>query len=206
MFLNKWGFLKSLKFRLALCYGLLFFLSCLFLLGICSYLVNKLLNNAFDANARRIALRTAELYVLGRKISSYQEIRSAGALPAAHQRILEEKFPGHTVLFTGYFHNVKEDNFHTAIVRNNNNYYEMRVQKDDSVYSKQLFPEHNKGALRHYFSQLILNRGKENISLVILDRDGSVYLESAPGAIAPDVYKELQHSSVPQRKGVFPYR
>ena len=206
MFLNKRSFLKSLKFRMALCYALLFFVSCLFLLGICSYLVNKLLNNAFDANARRIARRTAELYILGRKTSSFQEIRSAGALPAAHQQILEEKFPAHTVLFTGYFHHSKEDaHFHTAIVHNNGKYYEMRVQKDNSVYSKQLFPAHNTGALRHYFSQLILNRGKENISLVILDRDDSVYLESSPGAIAPEICKEMLRSSAPQRKGVYRY-
>lgn len=111
MFLNKWGFLKSLKFRMALCYALLFFFSCLFLLGICSYLVNKLLNNAFDANAHRLAGRTAELYILGRKTGFFQEIRKSNALPAAHQQILQEKFPGLTVLFTGCFHHSKEDIF-----------------------------------------------------------------------------------------------
>ena len=203
-------FRNSLKTRLALSYALLFFVSCLIIMTLCSYLVYKLLNNAYDANAQRIALRTAELYILGRRTGSFNEILHGNQYPEAEGKLLEKKYPGIRVLFTGFRSGSSrpgdQTRYYTAFALHNNEYCEMRVLSNGGIFRKKIFPEHNKSALRNYFSNLLLNRGQENFGIALFNRDNSLYLESHKGAIPTSILEKLQQNKAPENIEKFRYK
>ena len=202
-------FRNSLKTRLALSYALLFFVSCLIIMTICSYLVYQLLNNAYDANAERIARRSAELHLLGRRTGSFNEILPGSAFPEEERKLLEQKFPGMTILFTGYRFGgsspEEKKRYYTAFALQGKEYCEIRLLSNGGVYRKKIFPEHNKSSLRNYFSNLLLNRGQENFGITIFEKDNTPYLESHPGAVPPGVLKKLLSHSAPQNIDKFRY-
>ncbi len=203
-------FRNSLKTRLALSYALLFFVSCLVIMTLCSYLVYKLLNNAYDANAERIARRTAELHILGRRMGSFNEILPGSQYPDAEKKILEEKYPGITVLFTGYRLGSSrpgdQSRYYTAFALHDNEYCEMRTLPNGGIYRKKIFPEHNKSSLRNYFSNLLLNRGQENFGIAVFEEDNTLYLESHRSAIPVRILEKLQQTEEPQNIETFRYK
>ncbi len=202
-------FRNSLKTRLALSYALLFFVSCLMIMALCTCLVYKLLNNSYDANAERIATRTAELHLLGRRTGSFNEILHGSAYPADKRRILEKKFPGVLILFTGYRNGSSAPGdmrrYHTAFTIDRGEYCEMRVLDNGGIYRKRIFPEHNKGSLINYFSNLLLNRGQDNFGIAIFEPDNSLYLESPPNAVPRAVLAKLQNTPHPANIDNFRY-
>ena len=203
-------FYNSLKTRLALSYALLFFVSCLAIMTLCSYLVYNLLNNAYDANSERIARRTLELHLLGRRTGSFTEILHGSKFPEEERHILESKFPGVAILFTGYRTGsaATEESpvrYYTAFALHDGEYCEMRVPANGGIFRKKIFPEHNKGALRNYFSNLLLNRGQENFGIAIFEKDSSLYLESHPGAVPSHILPKLKKEETPVNFNKFRY-
>ena len=203
-------FRNSLKTRLALSYALLFFVSCIIIMTLCSCLVYKLLNNAYDANAERIARRSAELHILGRRMGSFNEILHGDQYPAPEKKILEGKYPGIRVLFTGVrFGGSKGEEqarYHTAFALHDGEYCEIRLLSNGGIYRKKIFPEHNKSALRNYFSNLLLNRGQENFGIAIFDRGNSLYLESHKGAVPSAILEKLLQTGSPENIETFRYK
>lgn len=199
-------FHNTLKTRLAISYAVLFFISCLAIMALCSGLVYSLLNKAFDANAERIARRTAELHLIGRRIGSFNEILAGSDYPEEQLKQLQKSYPGVTVLFTGCRNGTQDLSlYHTAFALYRQEFYEMRILPEKKIYSKKIHPEHNKNAVKSYFSQLLLNRGKDNFSISIFDRDGSVYLESSPGAIPQQIYEKFLKTALPKNADFFRY-
>ena len=202
-------FRNSLKTRLALSYALLFFVSCLAIMTLCSYLVYNLLNNAYDANARQIAKRAAELYILGRRIGSFNEILHGDQYPEKERVLLEEKYPDSKVIFAGYRFGgttpQDKTRYYTAFVLQGSEYYEMRILANGGIFRKKIYPEHNKNSLRNYFSNLILNRGQENFGIAILEKDNTLFLESHRGAIPSKIRKIMQQHSFPANVDKFRY-
>ena len=202
-------FHNSLKTRLALSYALLFFVSCLGIMTLCSCLVYNLLNKAYDANALRIAKRTTELHILGRRAGSFNEILPGSEFPESERRKLEEKFPGVKLLFTGCrFNTANSPNparYYTAFALHNGEYCEMRLPTQGGIFRKKIYPEHNKGALRNYFSNLLLNRGQENFGIAIFEKDNSLYLESHNQAVPPKVLTKLLSEEAPANIEKFRY-
>lgn len=200
-------FYNSLKTRLAASYALLFFLSCLAVMYLCSCLVYRLLNNALDVNAERIAKRTAELHFLGRRTGSFNEILPGSDYPERELKQLEEKYPGLTVLFTGYrngsSHPGDTTRYYTAFALHRGDFCELRVQPGGGIFRKKIFPEHNKSSLRNYFSQLLLNRGKDNFSIAVFNPDNSIYLESSPGTATPEILQRLLKKGKPENTDLF---
>ena len=202
-------FRNSLKTRLALSYALLFFVSCLIIMTLCSYLVYQLLNNAYDANAERIARRSAELHLLGRRTGSFNEILNGSEYPEEERKILEEKFPGTTILFTGYRFGSSgpgdKTRYYTAFALQGGEYCEMRLLSNGGVYRKKIYPEHNKSSLRNYFSNLLLNRGQENFGIAVFEKNDALYLESHKNAVPFEILKKLQQKPAPQNIDKFRY-
>ena len=193
-------FRNSLKIRLAFSYALLFFISCLIIIFFCFYLAQNLLNHVCDAGLERIAGRTTEIYLLGKRINHFNEILHGSHFPETEQKKLETLFPGTRILFSACNLNIHTKNrqqprsYHTAIVLQNDEYYEIRFSSNGELYRKKLYPEHNKNALRSYFSQLLLNRGKENFAISVFEKNDQVYLESHPGAIPREILQKMLHS------------
>ena len=114
------------------------------------------------------------------------------------------------VLFTGYRNGSsapdEQKRYYTAFALDKGEYCEMRVLKNGNIYRKKIFPEHNKSALRNYFSNLLLNRGQENFGIALFEKDDSLYLESHPGAVPSKVLETLQSESLPLNIDTFRYR
>ena len=202
-------FHNSLKTRLALSYALLFFVSCLAIMTLCSCLVYNLLNNAYDANAQRIAKRTFELHILGRRSGSFNEILPGSSFPEDERKLLEEKFPGIVILFTGCRSGGSDSQspkrYYTAFALHNDEYCEVRLTANGGFFRKKVYPEHNKSALRNYFSNLLLNRGQENFGIALFEKDNSLYLESHSGAVPQKILTHLHSADVPVNIEKFRY-
>jgi signal transduction histidine kinase len=204
-------FRNSLKIRLAFSYALLFFISCLIIIFFCFYLAQNLLNHVCDAGLERIAGRTTEIYLLGKRINHFNEILHGSHFPETEQKKLETLFPGTRILFSACNLNIHTKNrrqprsYHTAIVLQNDEYYEIRFSSNGELYRKKLYPEHNKNALRSYFSQLLLNRGKENFAISVFEKNNQVYLESHPGAIPREILQKMLYSKNKQNIRKFRY-
>lgn len=204
-------FRNSLKIRLAFSYALLFFISCLIIIFFCFYLAQNLLNNVCDANLERIASRTTEIYLLGKRIRHFNEILHGNHFPEAEQKKLETLFPGTRILFSACNLNIhakdrqQPRSYHTAIVLQNDEYYEIRFSGNGQLFRKKIYPEHNKNALRSHFSQLLLNRGKENFGITIFEKDHRVYLETHPDAIPRKILQKMLDSAGNQNIQKFRY-
>lgn len=202
-------FHNSLKIRLALSYALLFFISCLIIIFLCFYLVQNLLNNICDANLERINRSTLEIYLLGKRIGTFNTLLHGEHYPEKDRIILEKLYPGIRILFvscnTVSGTGGKEKNYYTAFAQLNNEYCEVRISGDGRVFRKKIYPEQNKHALLTHFSHLLLNRGKENFGITIFEKDNSVYLESHPGATPPEVLPLLLQDGKEQTLNRFRY-
>lgn len=193
-----------MKNRITLSYAVLFFISCAIIFSVCAWLISSTAENSLERTAVRIATRTAELHLLGRRLGSFNKILPGSAYPGMERNMLEKKYPGIIILFTG-FRSGNEKGFFTAFVLYKQRHYEMRVQENGGIFSKQIQPEHNKSSLVNYFARLLLNRGQENFVIVIFNHDDSLYLESSAHAIPLKDQKKILESSAPYRAGKFRY-
>ena len=209
MSLSKKLFPRSLKNRIAIGYAVLFFISSAVILAACIWLINSRLDKTLERSAVRIATRTAELHLLGRRLGSFTKILPGSAFPENERQILEKKFPGIVILFTGFRAAGKaagtKQGFFTAFALHEKNIFEMRLPAPNGFFSKRILPEHNKGSLIHYFSQLILNRGQENFVIAIFNHDDSLYLESSKNAISHAEQRLILAGPANCRTGEFRY-
>ena len=191
----------SLKTRLALGYGILFFLSCSIIFALAGYLLVVQVNKSGDLSLQQMAARIRGIYVLGSRYDRLDDLQSGDNYPDHDRSSLENHFPGAEVLFVNHTaETLGGRDFYTAFLCFEGTYYEFRVQNEKSVYSREINILANQPNLRSHISRIILARGQDNLRVTILNEDGTNYLA---GAHKPDGKKK----SIPawQRRRSQPY-
>jgi len=137
MFWNKDGTRRiSLKTRLALSYGILFFLSCSVLFVLAGYLLIAEVNQSGDNSLQQMAARIRGIYVLGFRYDRLDDLLPGDRYPDADRFFLENRYPGAEILFVNHTSNpLGGRDYYTAYFCYEDNYYEFRVQDGNSVYS-----------------------------------------------------------------------
>ena len=181
MFWNKEGSRRvSLKNRLALGYGILFFLSCSIIFILAGYLLVAQVNQSGDLSLQQMAARIRGIYVLGFRYDRLDDLQANNSYPEYDSFCLENRFPGAEVLFVNHTaDNLGGRDYYTAYLCYEGTYYEFRVQDENSVYSRQINILANQPNLRSHISRIILARGQDNLRVMILNQDGTNYLASS---------------------------
>ena len=202
MFWNKDGTRRiSLKTRLALSYGILFFLSCSVLFVLAGYLLIAEVNQSGDNSLQQMAARIRGIYVLGFRYDRLDDLLPGDRYPDADRFFLENRYPGAEILFVNHTSNpLGGRDYYTAYFCYEDNYYEFRVQDGNSVYSRKINITANQTNLRSHISRIILARGQDNLRVTILNADGSGYLANGRNR-----NQTRKHYDLWQRKRILPY-
>lgn len=183
MFWNKKQRHLTLKTRIALSYALLFFSSCAIIFCLMVYLVTAMLSRAEDANTRLVAAETELIYIMGPRADRFDEILSGKDFPASEKAVLDRKFPGLEICYiyrTSTYNSGNGESsrkvFNTAFACYRDDFYEMRVQDNDNVYSRKINIENHVPYLRRFFTQQLYARGKTNFFIGIFNADGTKFL------------------------------
>ena len=167
----------SLKTRLALGYGILFFLSCSIIFVLAGYLLVAQVNKSGDLSVQQMAARIRGIYVLGSRYDRLDDLQPDERYPDNDRISLENHFPGAEVMFVNHTAEpLGGRDFYTAFLCFEGGYYEFRVQDENSVYSRKINILANLPNLRSHMSRIILARGQDNLRVTILNEDGSNYL------------------------------
>ena len=206
MYWNKDGTRRiSLKTRLALSYGGLFFLSCSILFVLAGFLLVAGLNQSGDNALHQLAVRITGIYVLGFRYDRLDDLHSESDYPDYDRFLLETRYPGAEILFVNHTTNPAANrDYYTAYFCYNKEYYEFRVQDDYSIYSMKLNILTHKANLRSHISRIKLARGEDNLRVAILNEDGSNYLDRNPKKNGKERSWE-QPRTRPWEKGNFRY-
>ncbi|MBO4631631.1 MAG: HAMP domain-containing histidine kinase [Lentisphaeria bacterium] len=178
MFWNEEGVRRiSLKTRLALSYGILFFLSCSILFILAGYLLISEVNQSGDNSLQQMAARIRGIYILGFRYDRLDDLLPGDRYPDSDRFSLESRYPGAEILFVNHISDsLNGRDYYTAYFCHNDRYYEFRVQNENTVYSRQINIMANQANLRSHISRIILARGQDNLRVTILNADGTGYL------------------------------
>ena len=212
MFWNKEGSRRvSLKTRLALSYGILFFLSCSIIFILAGYLLVAQVTKSGDLSLQQMAARIRGIYVLGFRYDRLDDLLSDDSFPDYERAYLENRFPGAEILFVNHTADtIGGHDYYTAYFFFEDAYYEFRMQDENNIYSRKINILTNLPNLRSHISRIILARGQDNLRLAILNQDNSNYL--APprkkAQTAPRKTKKItwqQRREKPYEDGKFRY-
>ena len=200
----------SLKTRLALGYGILFLLSCSIIFALTGYLLVAQVNQSGDLSLQQIAARTRGIYVLGSRYDRLDDLLPEDSYPDFDRFFLENRFPGAEILFVNHTaDSLGGRDYYTAYFCYEGNYYEFRVQDENSFFSQKINIRANQPNLRSYISRIILARGQDNLRMIILNKDGTNYLAHAGKPNEPKTKKKppvwQQHRTAPYEHGNFRY-
>lgn len=210
----------SLKIRLAFTYTLFFFISCILIFTIFSLRVYREINRVGDDELFRIAESVNELYYNAMENSSKMVVPdNREDYPESDRKVLEKRFPGMELLSVIRLESINRnhlpensENYYTAYIFFRGKYYECRVRRDGSVYSKlvrknaelqRLREQLNTVAdprktalksLKQKFRELDRFHGQNEFFAVIWDGDEDKYLMHA-GA-KPAVMKDIVNYEV----------
>lgn len=134
----------SLKIRLAFTYTLFFFISCILIFTVFSLRVYREINRVGDDELFRIAESVNELYYNAMENSSKMVVPdNREDYPEPDRKVLEKRFPGMELLSVIRLESINRsllpensENYYTAYIFFRGKYYECRVRRDGSVYSK----------------------------------------------------------------------
>ena len=178
MFWNKEGARRvSLKTRLALSYGILFFLSCSIIFALAGYLLVVKVNESGDLSLQQMAARIRGIYVLGFRYDRLDDLLAEESYPDYDRICLDNRFPGAEILFVNHTSESQGGrDYYTAFLYHEGSYYEFRMQDENDLYSRKINILANQPNLRSHISRIILARGLDNLRVMILNEDGSSYL------------------------------
>jgi len=207
MFWNRAGGHRiSLKTKLALSYGILFFISCSILFVLAGFLLVSEVNHSGDNALQQMAVRITGFYVLGLRYDRLDDLQPAGSYPERDRSILEMHYPGAEILFVSHkADSLKKHNYFTAYIHHKKEYYEFRFQPEKAIYSKKINIEANQSSLRSHISRIILARGQDNLRIAILNGDGSDYLNRERTATKKRSSPWMQPRMKPFERGDFRY-
>ena len=126
---------------------------------------------------QQMAARIRGIYVLGARYDRLDNLQSEDGYPAFDRGCLEKRYPGAEILFIN--HTVDADgkrDYYTAYLYSGNDFFEFRVQDENSIFSRKINIYAHQGHLRSHISRIISARGHDNLQIAILNRDGSNYL------------------------------
>ena len=168
----------SLKTRLALSYGILFFCCCSIIFLTAGYLLVHQVNDAGDNALRQMAARLQGIYVLGARYDRLDDLQPAGAYPDSDREQLEQRFPDADILFIYRAADASGGReYYTACLCFLGEYYEFRAADENgSPFSRKLGIETNQAVLRSQVSRIIQARGRDNLRVAVLNPDGTNYL------------------------------
>ncbi|MBQ9336543.1 MAG: HAMP domain-containing histidine kinase [Lentisphaeria bacterium] len=207
MFWNKDGAPRiSLKSRLAFSYAILFFVASSIIFSLSGYLMISEVNRSADNALRQMALRIQGIYVLGTKYDRLGDLLPASGYPLFDKIYLDNHFPDAEILFVHHaMEHGSEREIYTAYLSDRGNYYEFRVQSETTLYSRKINIAANQANLRSHISRVILARGRDNLRVMILNRDGSNYLAVKKPAAPAKPRAWQQHRTEPFESGHFRY-
>ena len=177
----------SLKTRLALSYGILFFCCCSAIFFTAGYLLVHQVNDAGDNALRQMAARLQGIYVLGARYDRLDDLQPVSAYPDPDREQLEQRFPDADILFVYRTTDASGGrDYYTACLCFLGDYYEFRASDENgSPYSLKLGIQPNQAALRGQISRIIQARGRDNLRVTVLNRDGTNYLAAARKKTTP---------------------
>ena len=207
MFWNKGGSPRiSLKSRLAFGYAILFFISSSIIFSLSGYLMISEVNRSADNALRQMALRIQGIYVLGTKYDRLGDLLPASGYPLIDKIYLDHHFPEAEILFV--HHAVEqgtERETYTAYLSYGGSYYEFRMQNETTLFSRKINIAANQANLRSHISRILLARGRDNLRVMILNRDGSNYLAAKKPAAPVKPKAWQQPRTKPFESGSFRY-
>ena len=210
----------SLKIRLALTYTIFFFISCVLIFSISSWRVYQEINRMTDEELCRTFENISESY--HNSLQQSQEFfnnDTRDEYPQRDLQILEKRFAGMELLAASRQEGVgasgvSAESYYTAKIFHRGKYYECRVRKDGSIYSKQIrdfshFQQLRKqlhaaadprksavNTLKRRFRELDRSYGQSDFFAVILDDESNAPLMRA-GAVVNGVEKLIDAESIP---------
>ena len=212
----------SLKIRLAFTYTLFFFISCILIFTVFSLRVYREINRIGDEELFRIADNITDLYHNSLQNSRNTIVNdSRSDYPESDRAVLEKRFPGMELISADRLESLNNSssaaeptNYYTAYIFHRNQYYECRVRRDGSVYSKLIKknaglrrlreqldaaanPQKNaEKALKQKFRELGRFHGQNEFFAIIWDYENEKYLMHA-GAKPAVLAKIVKHETTP---------
>ena len=179
MSLSDFRYKLSLKFRLALSYAACFFVfsAGIFLLVIFRF--GTALNENGDALCEEIVSQARGRYILGGQYGRAARILSPATVSSEKREMIDRKYPGADILFAVQMPSIRQS-ITNIVIWYNGDCYELRIAGEHITYAKQLRAEANLRVVRNFCDKTLLSRGRENLSLLMLDNNGVDLLN--PGA------------------------
>ena len=181
---NKFGFRTSLKVKVAVSYMLLFFISCSAVFLLLIFIIKQNLTTSGDALTSQQATDLERVYFLGIRAEQIGEILPPEQLSETDMSLINSHFPDAQVLFI-YRRSPVNDIFDdqsaispTAFCYQEGNYYELRRKQDNSLYHRRINIRQNLHNLRRKLNLMVYSYGRDNISIRLLEPDGTVLVES----------------------------
>lgn len=171
---------RSLKFKVAIGYTLLFF--------VCSSVVFIWLTEAIqldrirrsDRAVERLADEMTREYLLGNRGENAQRWLSPAALPATDRQAFEAAHPGLRGLYLAETTGADGEIYRTYYAADDGQVFELRRSRDGSLYSRMLRPENNRSRLRRRAELLVESRGRDNFAIRHRDADGQMLFTTTP--------------------------
>lgn len=172
----------SLKSKLALSFALLFILLCLSIFFFMHWYMSASLNSVRDNDCRQIARRLKHFYVLGSRVEKLPEMLASHEVPDEVRQKAAASFPDCRMLF-GYRTRTDDgehkNNNYAICIYHVNTFYDCLILDDGELYSRELKVENNLPRLKRYISQLLRERGTQNIKVAIVDANHKEFVSSA---------------------------
>ena len=171
----------SLKLRLAIAFAVLFFLSCAIVFFITVSSLVYLKNRESLVEMGNIARNIEKIYIMGGKYNSSNIVRSGMECSAEISEKIQQKYPGSKILFI-LSQNVPEESRASSydifyLLRDQKIYEAVQLSNGD-FSSKLLNPHNDRRAMTRYFLLVLGEYTDDDLSIDIINPNGTIYLSS----------------------------